>query len=63
MGQNEISQASQAAYEAEMAKRQVDDAVLEECDRDLSPKERKEREEFDAARARHYTGKWPAGQK
>jgi hypothetical protein len=33
------------------------------CDEDLSPEERREREEFDRARAATYTGRWPAREK
>lgn len=60
MDQVEISKASQAAYEAYMQQRQ---AAEDFCDEDLSPEERKEREEFDRARAATYTGQWPARSK
>lgn len=56
----EISKASQAAYKADIqARREAQDF----CDDDLSPEEKKEREEFDRNRAATYTGQWPARSK
>jgi len=60
MDQVEISKQSQAAYEAHMQQRRE---AQDFCDEDLSPEERKEREEFDRARAATYTGRWPAREK
>lgn len=57
---DEIAKASQAAYNA-WIQGQRDAGVT--CDADLSPKEKKERKEFDKNRTDTYTGTWPARQK
>lgn len=57
---NEISEQSQAEYNAWIAQQQ---AAGVDCDEDLGPKERKAREEFDQDRSRWYGARWPAGER
>lgn len=57
---NEISEQSQAEYNAWIGALQAEGL---DCDEDLTPKERKAREEFDEDRGRWYGARWPAGQR